>query len=492
MWTGTSALKNIDQTLQTIRNEAVRLDSQLSQLTESLAANQRQRLKVINDIAAVRLLEIQRDELNDNYTAADQFAASELEKRDTALDQLNRTIDSLTKDIEHAEMSRAGLLAKVNDSSQQIVDIEAQVQNQLAADAFYLELLNKAQAADSIMQEARQKAEQAEIDFNAKAEPYQNDPLFMYLWERGFSTTEYQGGLFSRAIDAWVAKLVKYPPARVNYWNLTEIPKRLAEHASSVSDVADQQRMAVQQMEINKLQEAGIQTLEEEEFSWREKLDNQDDTIEEFENKLNAQLQQRTRFTAGEDDYIQRCIARLAKVLQHKDVQAIHSYALATPSPTDDQLVIELQNIENNLQDLQGDLSHVRLLHDKKTNKLKELGQVRRKFKDSRYDDVRSGFGNKAILASVLGEFLRGAVSGNDLWRTIKRNQRYRNVGSIPDFGSGGLGDIGDILGGGTIGRSRSQRNSSWHFPSPRRGGGGFKIPRGGSGGGGFKTGGSF
>ena len=245
-------------------------------------------------------------------------------------------------------------------------------------------------------------------------------------------------------------------------------------------------------MELNKLQDAGIKASENRESSLRSELDQQDDALEKLENELNTSLHERTRFTAGEDDYIQRCIVHMAKVLQHKDVKAIHSYALATVSPTDDQLVIELQSIENHLQDLQGDLSHVRLLHDKKINKLKDLEKVRRKFKNSRYDDVRSGFGNKAILASVLGEFLRGAVSGNDLWHTIKRNQRYRNVGSIPDFGSGGLGNIGDILGGGRIGRRSGRRNSSWNFPSPRRGGGGFKIPRGGGNGGGFRTGGSF
>ena len=492
MWTGTTALKNIDQTLQTIRNEAVRLDSQLAQLTESLAANQRQRLKVINDIAAVRLAEIQRDELNKTYTAADQYAASELEKRDVALSELNSAINVLSENIESAELTREQLLATVNASAQQIVDVEAWVQSELQTDTVYLALLDKARATDSIMQQANQKAEQAKLDFSAKAKPYQSDSLFMYLWQRGYGTTEFNGGLFSRAIDAWVARLIKFEPARLNYWNLTEIPKRLSEHASSISEVADQQHMAVQQMEINKLQDAGIETLENQESKLRSELDQRDDILEELENSLNTKLQKRTRFSAGEDDYIQRCITRLASVLQHKDVQAIHSYALATVSPTDDQLVIELQDIENYLQDLQGDLSHTRLLHDKKTNKLKELEKVRRKFKNSRYDDVRSGFGNKSILTSVLSEFLRGAVSGNDLWRTIKRNQRYRNVGSIPDFGSGSLGGIGDILGGGAIGQRRGRRNSSWHFPSPRRGGGGFKIPRGGRSGGGFKTGGSF
>ena len=71
MWAGTSALQTIDQSLQTIRNEVVRLDSQLNQLTSNMASNQRHRARLINDIAAVRLAEIERGELNVNLTAAD-------------------------------------------------------------------------------------------------------------------------------------------------------------------------------------------------------------------------------------------------------------------------------------------------------------------------------------------------------------------------------------------------------------------------------------
>jgi len=80
----------------------------------------------------------------------------------------------------------------------------------------------------------------------------------------------------------------------------------------------------------------------------------------------------------------------------------------------------------------------------------------------------------------------------------------------LPDFGSGSLGGLGDILGGGQIGRHKRGRNSTWHIPRSRsrhggnRGGfrfpssgGGFKFPtgggsRGGRSGGGFKTGGGF
>ncbi len=498
MWTGTSALQDLDQTLQTIRNDVVRFDDQISQLTNSLAEKQRHRVKIINDIAKVRLVEIEHGGLDDDLTAADHQAAEILAQRESALAALNDKVESLNNNISAAEKKREELLTKVNSASQKIVDRETEVQNKLKLDKAYLAQLEKARTAESVAEEANMKADQAQKDMAEKAKPYQKDSLFMYLWERGYGTTEYRGKLFSRFMDDWVAQLIKFEPARTNYWNLTEIPKRLDEHADSVSNVADEALMALQQIELDALKQAGVQSLEAEVENLRETLDKHDDSIENLESTLNAKLGERAKFVAGEDEYIQRCMQRLTQALDHQNLFAIHRYVLATNSPTDDQLVIELRSVEDTLADLTGDLKNVRLLHGNKINKLKELETVRRNFKNSRFDDVRSGFGNESIIAGMLGQFIQGVISSGDLWQTIQRNQRYRDVGSLPDFGSGGVGSISDILGGiinskGTSRRSRRSRGSTWHTPSPRSGG--FKFPgSGGSsrGGGGFKTGGGF
>ena len=500
MWTGTSALQDIDQTLQTIRNDVVRLDDQISQLTNSLAEKQRYRVKIINDIANVRLAEINSGSLRDDLTSADQQAVEILAQRDSALTALNGEIEDFNSQISDAEKRREELLSEVNTVSQKIADKETEVQNQLKIDKTYLAQLEKTRAAESMAEEANTKADQAQADMAEKAKPYQQDPLFMYLWNRGYGTTEYSGGLFSRFIDGWVAGLIKYEPARVNYWNLTEIPKRLDEHADSVDKVADETLMALQQIELAALERAGVKSLEAEVDALRETLDKHDDTIEVLENSLNARLEERAQFMAGDDDYMQRCIQRLTQALDNQDLLTIHRYVLATNSPTDDQLVHDLRTVDDSLSDINDDLKSVRLLQNNKINKLKELELVRRNFKNSRFDDVRSGFGNKSLIAGMLGEFISGVISSADLWQTIQRNQRYRDTGSLPDFGSGGIGSISDIFGQsarrGTnrLGSRRPRRNrsSTWHQPKPR--GGGFSFPgSGGSrGGGGFKTGGGF
>lgn len=510
LWSGSSALSSIDQTLQTIRNEVVRLDSQLSQLTQSMAGNQRQRNQIINEIAKVRLSSIEEGNLLQVMSVADQDAADILDKREIALESLNKDIEQLHQQISQREGDREKLLTNLNQVSQQIVDVEAQVQKQLEQDETYRSKLNDATELDSIAQESSRKVEVALEDMAEKAKPYEADKLFMYLYKRGFGTTEYKAGLFARFMDGRVAKIIKYEDARVNFWNLNEIPKRLEEHAAQSVQLADEAQMEVQQYELDRLAEAGIDALNQKVDGLRQELDDFDDEMEDEENNLNQKLEDRSRFTAGQDDYLQRGIKRLTEALQHQNLQSVHRYVRATASPTDDQLVLELRSVDDQLEDIEDDLNDIRQLHENKIGRLKELEGVRRNFKNSRYDDVRSGFGNKGLLSGILAQFLQGVVTGSDVWKVIQRNQRYRNVGSIPDFGSGGLGrgrdgfdDLVDILRGGGLGvpsrtRSRTrQRQSTWNWPSPRRGGGGFKIPTGrrSSGrrsSGGFKTGGGF
>lgn len=511
MWSGSSALNSIDQSLQTIRNDVVRLDSQLSKLTQSVANNELHRNRLINDIAKVRLSAIDEGDLLTTMSAADHDATAMLEKRETALVELNKEIELLNQQILSAETERDVLLNKLNNASQALVDVEASVQEKLKVAPQYIEKLSYASEADSIAEESSQKVELALADMTEKAKPYQSDALFMYLYQRGFGTTEYKGRLFARFMDGWVAKLIKYEEARVNYWNLSEIPKRLEQHAQQAVNVADEASMAVQQLELDALDQAGVNDLNQNVDSLREELDAFDDKLEQTEAELNQKLEQRAGFAAGQDEYLQGSLQRLSSALQHQDLNSVHRYVQATVSPTDDRLVLELQALDNQLDSVEDDLSDIRRMHDNKISRLKELENVRTNFKNSRFDDVRSGFGNKALLTGVLTQFLQGVASGSDVWQVIKRNQRYRNVGSIPDFGSGGLGrgragrtrvgrgslgDIADILNGGVAG-TRTRRGSTWNWPKPRRGGGGFRFPSGGGGsrrggGGGFKTGGGF
>ena len=81
---------------------------------------------------------------------------------------------------------------------------------------------------------AERKAAQAEADLEQKRKPYEADPLFMYLWRRGFGTPRYRAAPFVRHFDRKVARLVGFDDARRNYAVLVELPVRLREHAEQL------------------------------------------------------------------------------------------------------------------------------------------------------------------------------------------------------------------------------------------------------------------
>lgn len=78
---------------------------------------------------------------------------------------------------------------------------------------------------------AEGKAAQAERNLEGKRKPYEADPLFMYLLDRGFGTPRYQAIPLVRYFDRKVARYIGFEDARRDYAVLVELPVRLREHA---------------------------------------------------------------------------------------------------------------------------------------------------------------------------------------------------------------------------------------------------------------------
>jgi len=296
-------------------------------------------------------------------------------------------------------------------------------------------------------------------------------------------------------MDGWVAKQMKYDDARQNYWNIQEIPTRLQQHADRQRASSEDAITDLENLEIEALTKGGVIQLQEDLEKSRSELDTLDTEIAQLEEKIDAQYSERGLYSSAQDEHMKKCIETISTAMQHRGFDAVKNSAAATPSPNDDDAVRELHQYKVSASDINEDLVNLRVTHDQK-----------RKFKSHRFDDVRSGFGSEAIIGQVLGQFMQGMINGSDLWRVIQRNQRHRDVGAWPDFGSGSLGGgsvWGDVFGNSfpstlpqdtrsRLPRRRRSSRGSWHWPNS--GNGGFRIPtgRGRSSGGGFKTGGGF
>ncbi len=477
MLTGRQTLNSIEKGLNQVRDQVQQVDERIQSTSRELVALRQEEGGRYKRLAQIRLDQMVSGEIAAGLDAADRRVGELLAEREAQLQSLQQQIDEVRQRQADLEERRAAQSDRIEQAAEALDVSESEVQKQLHADAPYQRQLETARQADNVARHAEEKTHQAEADRVEKGKPYESDPLFSYLWKRGYGTSKYSANRLKRFLDKWVANLCNYHDARPNHAMLLDIPVRLRAHAARSRASADREFESLRVLEQSAAEDGGVFRLRETLEEAEERAAAIDRDIHDREEEVREFLKERAAYAAGEDDYFRRCIETLAGAFQRENLSALNRYARATATAADDVIVYELADLNEREKDLEEALAEHKKMYERQLTRLKQLEDVRRRFKHERFDDIHSVFGNADLLTMVLSQFLGGMASSDDLWGTIRRGQRYRRMRSNPRFGSGGFGD-----------------NGVWRIPFPKGpwgrmgggGGGGF-----GSGGG-FRTGGGF
>jgi hypothetical protein len=484
---GRQALSSIDQTLDQVRAQIDATERQVSEQGDRLRAVQQAQLVELRSLARVRLDRLDDPGPGEQLDHAERQAAALLERREMALAELNERIATaqqrrVEQDAERQQ--RAGRL----DAAVSVVDMaESRTQARLDKDPAYRAQREHAEAAERKAVHADDKAQRSQNELDSKGRAYRDDPLFMYLWRRDYGLPGYKANGLTRWLDGKVARLIGFADARANYARLSEIPRRLREHAVHLVELADEAFDALKALDEAAQAEDGIPRLQNTVAEEQRRLDEIDERIAATESEYQAMLAERAAFALGEDAHTQQAIDYLATELRRADVGELRSDAFITPYPDDDIIVSRLAEQETEQDLIQATLEDLKRLLERHRQRLQELENLRIEFKRKRYDRAGSMFSDEAMLPMLLREFLSGLLDSRMLWRVLQEHHLVKPQRANPNFGSGGfgrgtvwrggMGDLGDFVG--KIGRGGFGR----------RGGGGF----GGLGsGGGFRTGGGF
>jgi hypothetical protein len=476
---GRKALAEIDQTLAMARRQFGNVSAEFSDARAALARLRQSEVALFARLAGLRLVELERGELVHALDDADREAERILAERDQAQAELERRIDAAQTELAGEESRRAAQQATVDEAGDDLDAAEAEAQAALAANRQFAAQLERTEQADFVADQAEEKAAAAERDRIDKGRPYEEDPLFSYLWDRGYGTSAYRAWPLTRWLDGRVAKLCDYEAARRNYSRLIEIPERLTEHAQSMRANFEGEAEALASLEEAAAGEAGVPERSQALEAAEAELAAIDESIAASEARLRALLEERGSFAAGQDRHYLRAIEVLSAAMQRRGVALLTERAQRTFSREDDAIVRELAEHEADADRLERNLEELRRIHEHENRRVSNLEDVRRRFKAARFDDSLSEFRDWAMVALVLREFLRGAAGSADVWRTIERQQRKRRVQADPDFGS--------------LRFPRGPRRGPWRMPRGGGfGGGGFRSGGGFRGGGGFRSGGGF
>jgi hypothetical protein len=486
MLTGGDVLGMIERMLDGTRRELDAVATRLERSTTELARQRQAELGVLSVLARIRLREIESGELADSLDETGKRVKELLAKRGDAQAEVGVELAGAQDARAKLEQERAAQHAVVDAAEKDVGAAEAVAQKHLEADAAYGAQLDKARASDRVAHTAEDKAQAAHTDRTGKGKPYEADALFNYLWSRGYGTSRYRAGPLVRLLDGWVARVDEFEPLRQNYWMLNELPARFDEHAKRMRTQAEEDVAAVRALESAAADAAGVPDRRRTLGAAADALAALDKKIADQEAAVRALVDKRAAFAAGQDDISRECTRLLSDTLRGEQMRTLRERASRTPTPEDDAAVDQLTVIRTELPRLQDETSRYSSLHDAHSDRTEKLEEIRKRFKEHRFDAVSSEFVNGALIGALLGQLLSGTLGVPDIWDALTKQQRHNSLGVDPRFGSGrfpGPGPWGGGFGGGGFGGG----GGGGGF-----GGGGFRSGGGFGGGGGFKTGGGF
>jgi hypothetical protein len=182
MISGREALSSIEQAILKARSEESRLIALLQSATDETARLRAQQAEDFKALATVRLDSLARDEVVRQLDIAERRALELLDRRRAALADAGTRRSKAIEAASTAEAEYSAAGAAVEAAAERIDELVAKVEGKIKGDPAWLAKRERVARAEEIAKAGADKAAQAEADRESKGKPYENDPLFMYLW----------------------------------------------------------------------------------------------------------------------------------------------------------------------------------------------------------------------------------------------------------------------------------------------------------------------
>lgn len=471
MTSGRKAYDDLNRQVERLRGEVAALSKRLSGFTQQSERAQADESRETARLAQFRLGELAARRVGDSLGSAEREAMVQMAHKEVAQDRCEAEIAASVERQRELELQRERLVAQ-RDA------LLASFETQHAAVAEATRARNAWQALDERAARlagqaalASDKAMQAQRDRTEKGKPYEADKLFVYLWRRQYGSAGYRAGVLTRALDGWVAGLIGYRDASRNYRLLIALPDHLQRHADALEAQAATARVELEQFERRALEEAGVPALEEKLVDAERQIDGLAGNVAAEEQKHAELLRRRGELAEGRDEHTRKALAALTRAIAEAPTDTLKQAAGRTSSDHDDHAVAGIQHARDTRERLGNEIEKHKREHDERLSALARVEELRRRFRNERYDGGDSEIDDDLDWDDVLGGVLRGVLEMTRAWERVQRHQRFR----IPR-GMRMPGGITGVFGGGRSGGF----------------GGGIFKGGGGFGGGGFRSGGGF
>ena len=463
MFTGNDAAFSVEQAISKIRADEGQLDYTLQSAMEEAARLRREESQAFRTLARIKLDGLMQDKVIAGLDATERRALAMIESHREALEVLSRRRDEAQRRLIEAEATKHKCgqdLAQVFDA---LDKLRRRTADRIKEDPDWKAAQAAAEAARKIAANADQKASLSETDLAAKRKPYEDDPLFMYLWNKKYGQGEASSGRLVRYLDEKVARLTDYLGARADYAMLQEIPLRLREHANEKQRDAEASQDRLKKMEREALIADGIEPIETQAEAANTSVKVAEDAVVQITKELSQiEAERQQALGPGGDAIYTNAVELFAGALAQEDLRRLYQEALLTPAKEDDELVMSIGKTRETLSKADAEVSQIRAQIREMSRRRSELEGARDRARNSGFDSPMGNYGSaQDAIAQVIGGILGGVLAGTDLDRVLRDNYRYPVPRADPDFGGWRRGtSLPDPWGRG--GSSDQRSGSGW------------------------------
>ncbi len=507
---GRDALHNVDLVIADARRALTTALEAVDMQARRGAEIQREQLQAYRAMADVRIDLIQQRHNGADLQGIDRKAAKLMREHEKFVERETARLEALAAEISQLEAERETQAGRLDQAVKDWEDKTAEIIASLGDDPKYVALSDAAERARSVQERAEQKLDLARADREEKGAPYDNDPLFSYLWDRQFRTPDYRAGPFIRFLDGWVGRLCGYDKAHLNYARLVELPDRLAEHVERVAVLEGEAVAALAEAEAASLKAGGADDLRTIAEAEREALGALDLKIEQSETAHLAKARAHQDALQARTGPAEEARVVIEQELSKASFPDLRVLAAQTITLDDDELVDRLVKLRAEEMQIELSARENAVLPERRRWELKKLEGLRSQFKKAGFDSAYIAF-QPAALDEAVDDLLGGDRSVEKVIKRLakglrrldrrrsgkrrsRRDYRRRSSGFEQVLGDvaweiareamrgGGGFDIGDLGGGshrrrgGSTGRRPPRPGRRTRSSRPKRGGGGFRT----------------
>jgi len=467
MVTGRQTLASIEDAISKLHGEQTNLDQALSSAVSATERLRSERGESLRELARIKLDEIAAGRLVSDLDAGERRARQILDDYRLRIAAAAEQCGALQKEVTQAEAARHAASEEVETALEAVDHGRAEAEAKVQGTQTWQDAKASRDKAEAIAAEAERKAATSQADLGAKKKPYDEDPLFAYLWRRRFATNQYPGGRFAAMFDRMVAEFIGYDSARPNYAALIEIPMRLQEHAAAQRKAAQEPQAALAEIERRAMVEAGVDAKEKVLSESRHKMAAMDDMVEKKREMLRKLDEARAQLATGTaDPAYNEALNTIAAADATDTLANLYAEARRTPTTADEAVVGRIEAIERNIAKTESDIATLRRGALELSRRRSEMEGAREQFRRTGYDHPRSTFNNEGDIANVLKGIFEGAVRSGVLFDILQNGHRSRSARGSTDFGFPDFPVPFPLPGG----NSNNAPGGAWRNPSSRGG----------------------